>query len=50
LEKISNYSKYTKVLGNRVQSSMEIMRSYVIINRVIRHGKKLNRSIPEKDE
>ena len=29
---------------------MEIMKSHVIINRVIRHEKKLDRSVPEENE
>ena len=47
---MANYSKYTKVLENRVQSSIEIIRNYVISNGVIRHERKLGRSIPEKDK
>ena len=47
---MANYSKYTKVLENRVQSSIEIMRNYVISNEVIRHEKKPGRSILEKDK
>ena len=44
LKKIGNYSKYTQVLGNQVWSSMEIMRSYVISNGVIKYKKKPGRS------
>ena len=47
---MANYSKYTKILENRVQSSIEIMRNYVISNGVIRHERKPGRSIPEKDK
>jgi len=38
-----------KVLRNRVQSSMEIMRNHMISNEVIRHKKKSDRSILEED-
>ena len=43
LEKIDNYSGYTKVLGNGVQSSMKIMRNHVISNGVTEHEKKPDR-------
>ena len=33
LEEIGNYSGYSKVLRNQVQSSIEIIRSHVISNR-----------------
>ena len=40
MEEIGNYSGYTKVLGNQVQSSINIIRSYVISNGVIWHEMK----------
>ena len=42
LKKMNNYSGYTKVLGNQVWSSIEIIRSHVISNEVIEHRVKLD--------
>jgi len=50
LKEIDNYFEYTKVLRNGVQSFMEIIRNYVIINGVIRYKKKLGRSVPEENK
>ena len=47
---MSNYSRYTQVLGNKVWSYIEIMRSHVISYRVIRHELELSKSILEEDE
>ena len=49
-EETDNYSEYTQVLKNEVQSSMEIMRNHVINYRVIKHERKPGRSMPEKDK
>jgi len=50
LEETDNYSEYTKVLGNKVWSSIEITRSHIISYRVIEHKLELDKSIPEEDE
>ena len=47
---MGNYSRYTKVLGNQVQSSIEIIRSHIISNRVIEYEKKPDRSVLEENE
>ena len=44
---MNSYFKYTKVLENQVQSSIEIIKSHVISNRVIWHIKKPGWSILE---
>ena len=50
LEETGNYSEYTKVLGNVVQSFVKIMRYYMISNGVIGHELELDISILKKDE
>ena len=49
MEKTDNYNGYTRVLGNGVQSSIEIMRNYAISYRVIGHKKKPDKSVLEKN-
>ena len=46
-EETGNYSGYTKVLRNQVWSSIEIIRSHVISNGVIRHEKEPGWSVLE---
>jgi len=50
LKETGNYFEYIQVLGNRVQSSMEIIRNYVISNRVIKYKKEPGSSILEKNK
>jgi len=47
---VLQHSRYTKVLRNKVQSSIEIIRNYVISNEVIGHKKKLGRSVLKENE
>jgi len=48
LEETGNYSEYTKVFGNKVWSSMRIIRNYVTSYEVIEYEIKLDRFILEE--
>jgi len=50
LEETDNYTGYTRVLGNEVQSSIEIMRSHIISYGVIGHKKEPGKFIPKEDK
>jgi len=48
LEETGNYSEYTKVFGNKVWSSMRIIRNYVTSYEVIEYEIKPDRFILEE--